>query len=255
MRRLRNTPPGVVVLSVVALVFGTGAAANFFGGEAARYPQVIYVDAQGNPTGASKAAGVVIPDRAVFEGEVYFTAARLGEASAVAGGAILYAANAGYSAAARNGGDALPGLPADHRALLAGMREAGAIPGGVSVQEDLRLVSATSILTVRYRRDPLAVEVVSVARRKEYGPAIIMRLPDAESADARQGVRYFQSMRLEGAELPDAFATPADVIRKGWTLQTWAGDVVNPEEYRKARRWLEEQAAQMGNAGGGGGVN
>ncbi|MFL6284602.1 MAG: hypothetical protein ACJ74Q_15760 [Pyrinomonadaceae bacterium] len=253
MRRLKKPSPGAVVAFVAALVICTGAAASFVGsGEAARYPQVVYVDSEGNPTGASKESGVVVPDVPVFSGEVYYTSLRIGEASAVAGGAILYSATQGAAAAARNGGDALPGLPADHRELLAGMRAAGAMPESMTVQDDLRLVSATSIITVRYRRDPLGVEVVSLSRKKEYGPAILLRLPDESPADTRQGIRYFHSLKLEGAELPDAFAPAAEVIRKGWSPEAWAGEVVNQEEYRNARQWLSAQTAEMTRPAAGG---
>src|SRR5438270_7320673 len=181
-RRLRwlvRPSPAAVVLIVAALVVGSGAAANCVGSrDAARYPEVVYVDGEGKPLGRSKAAAAAVSARPVFGGEVYQTTVRLGEASAVAGGAILYAAGEGLKLARQNGGDVLPGLPSDHGELLTGMSAGGVLPGGLSLQSDLRIVSPTSVLTVRYQRNPLSVEVVSVALRKENGPALLIRLPD-----------------------------------------------------------------------------
>src|SRR5215207_2333021 len=153
----------VVVASTASLVVLAVACANSFGSAgswaARKHPKVEYIDeALGKP---GKAAGkeVVKDDRPLLDGEVFHTSERVGEAAALASGAILFSAGRAAGYAITHGGDALPGLPADHRELLRGMLAEGALPAGMTLGEDFKLGTPTSVISLRYKRDPLAVEV------------------------------------------------------------------------------------------------
>jgi hypothetical protein len=85
------------------------------------------------------------------------------------------------------------------------------------------LVSSHGSLSVRYRPAPLGVGVVSIASKPEYGPALIVRLPDETEASGE--ARLYVADRLQGVTVPTPFASSAEVITLGW----------NPERLRSLK--------------------
>ena len=171
----KRPSPSVLVVGTAAAVLLAVACANIFGsvgGWAARkHPKVVYVDDAPAAKGKARPGERVVSERPLFDGEVYITSERVGEAAALASGAVLVASVRGAEYGMSHGGDILPGLPADHRGLLRAMDDSKALPQGVSLGEDFTLSTRTSVISVRYSRDPLSVEVVSVARERSGGPA------------------------------------------------------------------------------------
>ena len=252
----KRPSPSVLVVGTASAVVLAVACANIFGAvggwRARKHPKVEYVDSA--PASAAKARGGgerVVSDRPLFDGEVFNTSERVGEAAALASGAVLVASVRGAEYGVSHGGDVLPGLPADHRELLRAMEAAKALPQGMSLGEDFTLASRTSVISVRYRRDPLSVEVVSVARERSWGPAIIMRMPD-ELAGAGPGVRYYMAQSLNAPELPQAFAPVSSFARAGWLPQEYRAEAATAEQLRAATRRLEEERVEVEAAVNGG---
>jgi hypothetical protein len=142
----------------------------------------------------------------VMENEPSRTAARTGEATALAFSASLYAA-----------AEQLKGrTPRTVRDLIAGVAGAGLLPPGLSLTEkEGAIVSTQGTLWIRYRPTPLAIEVVSLAGD---GPALLVRLP--EDAAQEGEARLYLATNLKILRVPGPFAPAAEVIALGWSPET-----------------------------------
>jgi hypothetical protein len=109
-------------------------------------------------------------------------------------------------------------LPRDVQTLVAGLAQSGLLPPGLAVTNSAgTLVSAWGSLSVRYRPAPLGVEVVSIASKPEYGPALIVRIPDETSDDGEASM--YVADRLQGVTVPAPFAPAGEVIALGWATE------------------------------------
>src|SRR5262245_58572106 len=144
----------------------------------------------------------------LIDGEVARTAERIGEATALALSASLYAASEQIKGRS----------PRDARDLLAVIASRNFLPPGVALTQGSALVSAYGALSIRYRPTPLGVEVVSVGHKPEDGPALIVRIPD-ELSD-KGDPRLFIAHSLSDVRIPPPFAPAAEVIALGWSPET-----------------------------------
>jgi hypothetical protein len=140
-----------------------------------------------------------------IDGEVARTAERIGEATALALSASLYAASEQIKGRA-------PRATPD---LLTGIAAQKLLPLGVTPTQEGILVSAYGSLSIRYRLAPLGVEVVSVGHGPEDGPALIVRIPD-ELSDKGE-TKLFIARSLSDVKIPAPFAPAAEVIALGWS--------------------------------------
>jgi hypothetical protein len=143
-----------------------------------------------------------------IDGEVARTAERIGEATALALSASLYAASEQIQ-----GRD-----PRDTQDLLARIAAKNLLPPGLSLTKGDALVSEYGALSVRYRPAPLGIEVVSLGNRREDGPALIVRIPD-ELSDKGEA-KLFIAGSLSDVRIPAPFAPAAEVIALGWSPET-----------------------------------
>ena len=132
-----------------------------------------------------------------IDGEVARTAERLGEATALALSASLYAASEQIKGRS----------PCAAQDLLAGITAQNLLPPGLAFTQSGALVSAYGSLSVRYRPAPLGVEVVSVGYKREDGPAFIVRIPD-ELSDKGE-TKLFIAHSLSDVRIPLPFAPAA----------------------------------------------
>jgi len=141
-----------------------------------------------------------------MNGEVSRTADRIGEATALALAASLYAAT-----------EQLRGMtPRGVKDLLAGVSSKGLLPPGLAPTEaEGTLVSETGAVSVRYRLTPLAIEIVSLGKSIEDGPALIVRVLDESSDKGEPGLYIAGS--LKEVRVPAPFAPAAEVIALGWS--------------------------------------
>jgi hypothetical protein len=144
----------------------------------------------------------------MIDGEVARTAERIGEATALALSASLYAASEQIKGRS----------PRAVQDLLAGIAAQNLLPPGLAFTQDGALVSAYGSLSVRYRPAPLGVEVVSVGHKPEDGPALIVRIPD-ELSDKGE-TKLFIARSLSDVRIPAPFAPAAEVIALGWSPET-----------------------------------
>jgi hypothetical protein len=140
----------------------------------------------------------------ISEGEVSRTEERIREAMALALAASLFAAT--ESLAHRT--------PSTEEALLSGVQKAGLLPPGMQLIDNSRLVSSTrGALQVRYRSEPLCIEVVSIGRVRTDGPVLLLRVPSMISGkDGPGDVVLYMATRLDEITIPQPFASEAQII-------------------------------------------
>jgi hypothetical protein len=144
----------------------------------------------------------------IIDGEVARSADRIGEATALALSASLYAAGEQIKRRAPRGAPD----------LLASIAARNLLPPGLAFTKSGGLVSAYSALSIRYCPAPLGIEVVSVGHKMEDGPALIVRIPD-ELSDKGEA-RLFVAGSLSSVRIPAPFAPSAEVIALGWSPET-----------------------------------
>ena len=187
-------------------------------------PNVSIERAQGDESSGTKASNnsIDLPDN----GEVYRTADRLREASALALSSALFAAN----------GQANRQFIPDADALLAGIRSAGLLPPGITIDARAMLLSNRSRLLLRFRPDPFATEVLSFPRSREDGPALMIRIPAAGN-DAEHG-SVFIADRLGDIDPPAAFDSLTNCVRAGWIDQSFSLVEMPEGQWKHLRQWL-----------------
>ena len=187
-------------------------------------PTVSIERAQNDDSSNSRTANVApnLPD----DGEVYRTAVRLREASAVALAAGLYVA----------GEQVNRRYPRSADSVIAGVRSAGLLPPGITVDGRAMLHSPFGRLLLRFRSDLLAIEVISIPRSREDGPALMIRIPGSGPDGERGSV--FIADRLGDITLPSPFASISDCVRAGWIDQPINQAETPQEQQQQLRAWL-----------------
>lgn len=142
------------------------------------------------------------------EGEVARTEERIRDATALALAASLFSAT--ESLAHR--------IPANVSSLLSGVQRVGLLPPGMQLVDNAGLVSsARGALQVRYRSEPLCIEVVAIGKERNDGPALLLRVPSmiAGKDEVRDVVLYLAT-RLDEITIPQPFASEAQIIALGF---------------------------------------
>ncbi len=204
MRHLKPWPL-LIAVSAAALFIGAALVASYFRLRAID-PRVTLESDQGSSGQQAPTKQPVIAT--TFDGEVARTAERVGEATALALSASLYAASEQIKGRS----------PRAAQDLLAGIAAQNLLPPGLSFAKGGALVSANGSLSVRYRPAPLGVEVVSIGHKPEDGPALIVRIPD-ELSDKGE-TELFIASSLSDVRIPAPFAQAAEVIALGWSPET-----------------------------------
>ena len=160
------------------------------------------------------------------DGEVYRTAERLRVASAVALAAGLYVA----------GEQVNRRYPQSADSVIAGLRSAGLLPPGITVDGRAMLHSHFARVLLRFRSNPLAIETISVPNSREDGPGLMVRIPGSGPDGDRGSV--FIADRLGDINLPSPFASISDCVRAGWIDQPINQSDTPQEQQQKLRAWL-----------------
>jgi hypothetical protein len=142
------------------------------------------------------------------DGEVSRTEERIREATALATAAGLFAAKESLDKR----------TPASVTALLSGVNTAGLLPPGMQLLGSSGGVSsARGQLSLRYRLEPLGIEVVSIGKERMDGPALLVRVPDnGYSGMSGEGAGLYLATRLDEIRVPAPFANEAEVIALGF---------------------------------------
>ena len=168
---------------------------------------------------------------ALPDGEVERIAARVREVSAMVTGLTLLAVT-----------EAIARRPAPTvQSLTDRFVARGLVPPGITRHAaNGVLESERGLIYVRYRPEPLAIEVVSIGRAPLDGPAIIGRL--ATGTDEESGAALFIAGRINGAPLPEPFAPSAQVAAMGWSAEPLRERTFSPEELEQVNAWLRTQS-------------
>lgn len=240
MRVLRwKISPQVMIGATALMVVGTSLVIGFARAIGVIEPHVLIV-------GESAEEGAVTPERKLLtppqmDGEVIRTTERLREVSALTMALVLYAARERIEGRS-------PGTVDE---LLAGVSGSGLMPPGLMQQGQSGTLTAMhrtrvgtaahGTLFVRYRPEPLGIEVIAVSRERRDGPAMMMRLPDDEAEG--EGAGFFMATRLDDVVVPQPFASESEVISAGWSRESLRAVKLLPEEGQSLREWSTKRAS------------
>lgn len=182
--------------------------------------------------GTRKGSGSLLENGFVFafQGEVYGDAERVREASALALGGMLCAANR-----------RLERRPVGTvEELLNAVRSDGALPPGLVIDATGKMVSSEfAEYYVRYRPSPLGVEVLSLGKGKFRGAPFLVRLPDDEFSD--NALTYYVAPKVDSVTAPAAFASTAQIVSLNWVPIRFKANEVSQEDAAKGRQWMAER--------------
>ncbi len=205
----RNKLPLVTTAIIIALITGTRFVSNVLSDDIGSVdPRVTLPPNQVQEIRERQQSQQVQAFVSVSEGEVSRTEERIREATALALAASLFVTT--ESLAHR--------IPATEKALLSGVQKAGLLPPGIQLTENSGLVSSMrGALQVRYRPEPLAIEVVSIGRERTDGPMLLLRVPSMTSEkDETNGSVLYMATRLNEIAIPEPFASEAQIITLGF---------------------------------------
>ena len=164
------------------------------------------------------------------DGEVERTALRVREVSALVIGLTLFAVNEGLARRS------VPNVEALTDRFVA----RGLLPPGIKQHEaNGVLASGHAVIYVRYRPDPLAVEIVSLGRERLDGPAIIGRI--VTGGDENTDASLFLARELGSVALPAPFAPSAQIAAMNWSVEPLRERALAPEEWQQINAWLRGQ--------------
>src|SRR5262245_3809726 len=207
IQHLKSSPATIISLTAL-LVFAVFATAGYYRTTKTVDPRVTTESGYRAAANGASPRQIVIPT--IIDGEVARTADRTGEATALALAACLYAASEQTRGR----------TPRTVRDLIAGIVARDLLPPGLTItRADGVLASARGALSVRYRPNPLGIEIISVGTKPEDGPALIVRVPN-ETSD-RGEAQLFIATSLDGFQVPAPFAPAAEVIALGWSPERW----------------------------------
>lgn len=161
--------------------------------------------------------------------EVPRTAERLRDATAVSIAAMSYVAEQVLRKRA----------PSSVSVVITGIAQRRLIPSDWIAQQSGTIMLPFGFIQVRYRPSDLSVEVISIPRDGRDGPAILIRLPDDANPDV--GVRYFESLQLNGILVPPPFAPISEVIRNGWQPRLFKQTTLPAAERIQLETWARSE--------------
>ena len=161
-----------------------------------------------------------------FQGEVYDQAEQIRQSGALAVAATLFAANR-----------SLEGKPIETvESLFSGVVESGLLPPGLVLDLTTKSVNSDcAVFYLRYRREPLAVEVLSVGTRASDGVAIVVRVPD--DGFSENALTYYMISK-DGLQAPSAFTSAAQLIASGWRPEPFKATELSPQNRDGVNAWL-----------------
>ena len=161
-----------------------------------------------------------------FQGEVYDEAEQVRKSAALLMGTTLLAAQRSL--------ERKPFVNVE--GLVAGVVSEGLLPPGLRQNSGGNSFSSDeAVYYIRYRQEPLGVEVLSVRTGKEVGSAVLARLPDDEFFE--NALTYYVWPKA-AAEMPAAFTPAASLIEGGWRPESFKASEVSTSEKEEQRAWL-----------------
>lgn len=170
------------------------------------------------------------PSLPLPDGEVERTAIRVREVTALVMGLTLFAVN---EAIARRS-------PTNVEMLLDRFAERGLFPPEIRKHPSMGVVeSGHAVIYVRYRIEPLAIEIVSLGRERQDGPAMIGRIATGEDQNA--GPSLFIARQTSNATIPEPFAPATQIAAMNWSVEPFRERSFSPQELEQINGWLRTQ--------------
>lgn len=221
--------PLVNVLLMVALAVGLWTGFRFLNERRmSAHTQIQFADAEDSSFEGEGKHKSFSAQPEIFSGEVFNTSVRLREI-----GALGFAICLSVLDEAR----AKRQIPGSINNLFAAVSERDLMPPEIEF-DGTEIKSPSSKIVVRYKLEPMQLELVSLPLDSRFGPALMLRFP-LFSVDGKS-VAYFQAGSVSNIELPPPFAQADEVIRAGWTLESWRGIPVDGNQ-DFVRMLVEEQ--------------
>jgi hypothetical protein len=149
---------------------------------------------------------------AVNEGEVARTEERIREATALALVTSVFAANEALNRR----------VPTNTLELISRIKNFGLLPPGLEVVDATGEVSSRyAKARIRYRSEPLTIEILSVGKVPLDGPALLVRIPGSRSNDSekQEAAALYIATTLEHLNVPPPFASEAEIFARGFTSE------------------------------------
>lgn len=196
--------------------------------------QMATVDAQvtiGDPTSQS-GANPIAPTYRWPDSEVPRTAERLRDLTAVS-----------IAAASNLTEGVIQGrMPRDASEIVNRIVARQLIPAAWVTDQVGVLETPHSSIHVRYAPQSISLELISVPNERNDGPAMLIRIPDAENTSV--GPRYFESMQLDGIVYPGPFAPVAQIIASGWQPRPFKQTQIPHDERAQLEQWVKNTTAK-----------
>ena len=161
------------------------------------------------------------------DSEVPRTAERLRDVTAVAIAAVTSVVEGSMSGHA----------PRDAAEILTRIAQRQLIPTEWLTPQPGVLQMPHASIHLRYAPQNFSVEVISVPTDRADGPAILIRIPDAENTGV--GPRYFESMQLDGIVYPSPFAPIAQIIASGWQPRSFKQTQISNDQRAQLEQWVK----------------
>jgi hypothetical protein len=206
---LRHKLPLLTTAVVVTLIIGTRFVSSVLSDDIGSVdPRVTVPPNQAQEIRERQRRQQVQAFVSTSEGEVARTEERIRETTALALAVSLFSTT--ESLAHR--------IPVNVSSLLSGVQRVGLLPPGMQVIDSSGLVSsARGALQVRYRSEPLCIEVVSIGKERTDGPALLLRVPTMIAGkDETSNVVLYMATRLDEITIPQPFASEAQIITLGF---------------------------------------
>lgn len=226
-KKRRRPSPAIIAVATAAILLLSFAAANWLAVRRARLRAHVEIAPPTIEVAATPVAAH--PTSAIFpDGEVERTALRVREVSALVIGLTLFAVN-----------EALAKRPVDDvETLLDRFIARGLLPPDVERSSATgALVSAHAKIIIRYRAEPLGLEVFSLGRERADGPAILGRILTGEET---AGSSLFIARQLGAVPFPAPFSSKHQITAAGWSEEPFRELALTPQELEQIQSWLQQ---------------
>jgi hypothetical protein len=222
---LRRLSPFLLVVLVAGLLLAIATISRYLAARGAGSVDPRVVIERGDQEFSQIRSPNSVPAR-LPDGEVYRTADRLRDAAALAYAAALYAVDRQLQRR----------TPQTAEALTTGLNAAHLFPPGIISAGGETLSSDHATLFLRYRPQPVGVEVVSIGHYREDGPALMVRVP-GEGDQADRGVLFIAS-KLADNDPPPPFASVRACVDAGWIDEPLRSLDMSDKDRDQLRSWL-----------------
>jgi hypothetical protein len=132
--------------------------------------------------------------------------------------------------------------PLSVNSLVSLMSQRRLLPPGINHSSAKGVLeSDRSMISLRYRPQPIGLEVVSVGRESLDGPPVIVRL--ITGGDDNSSSALLVAKKIEGVALPRLFAPLNEIAALGWSIEPLRERSFAQQEIDQLNNWARQYAA------------